>query len=136
LANQFRALEEDEIMFLDSIREKEAEEERLRKAQDGEELSDFRKAVAARESVLNKPPAAQPVVQPRKPNDDTLEKPKVTALAPKKDVKKSLKGVVVKKKAKSNSKTPSTSESKTKESAKDVDDNAPPDAKRRKISKP
>lgn len=43
VANQFRALEEDEIMFLDSIREKEAEEERLRKAQDGEELSDFRK---------------------------------------------------------------------------------------------
>jgi len=42
-ANQFRALEEDEIMFLDSIREKQAEEERLRKAQDGEELSDFRK---------------------------------------------------------------------------------------------
>lgn len=136
LANQFRALEEDEIMFLDSIREKEAEEERLRKAQDGEELSDFRKAVAARESDLNKPPAAQPVVQPRKPNDDTLEKPKATALAPKKDVKKSLKGVVVKKKAKSiNSKTPSTSELKAKEPAKDVDDNAPPDAKRRKISK-
>jgi hypothetical protein len=43
VANQFRALEEDEIMFLDSIREKQAEEERLRKAQDGEELSDFRK---------------------------------------------------------------------------------------------
>lgn len=43
VANQFRALEEDEIMFLDSIREKQAEEERLRKTQDGEELSDFRK---------------------------------------------------------------------------------------------
>ncbi|KAF9229411.1 hypothetical protein BS17DRAFT_688909 [Gyrodon lividus] len=43
LANQFRALEEDEIMFLDSIREKQAEEERLRRLQDGEELSDFRK---------------------------------------------------------------------------------------------
>ncbi|EIW86607.1 hypothetical protein CONPUDRAFT_69070 [Coniophora puteana RWD-64-598 SS2] len=43
LANQFRALEEDEIMFLDSIREKEAEAERLRKAQDGEELQDFKK---------------------------------------------------------------------------------------------
>lgn len=48
VANQFRALEEDEIMFLDSIREKEAEEERLRKAQDGEELSDFRKYVSPR----------------------------------------------------------------------------------------
>ncbi|KIJ21639.1 hypothetical protein PAXINDRAFT_178026, partial [Paxillus involutus ATCC 200175] len=56
LANQFRALEEDEIMFLDSIREKEAEEERLRRLQDGEELSDFRKAVAARENAINNPP--------------------------------------------------------------------------------
>ncbi|OJA10825.1 hypothetical protein AZE42_00284 [Rhizopogon vesiculosus] len=133
--NQFRALEEDEIMFLDSIREKQAEEERLRKAQDGEELSDFRKAVAARENDLNKPPAAQPVAQSRKPNNDTLEKPKATVLAPKKDVKKSLKGVVVKKKPKSNSQTASASVSKAKESTKNVDDGAPPDAKRRKISK-
>lgn len=30
-------------MFLDSIREKQAEEERLRRLQDGEELLDFRK---------------------------------------------------------------------------------------------
>ncbi|EGO00433.1 hypothetical protein SERLA73DRAFT_122445 [Serpula lacrymans var. lacrymans S7.3] len=43
LANQFRALEEDEIMFLDSLREKQNEEERLRKQQDGEELMDFKK---------------------------------------------------------------------------------------------
>ncbi|KAH7931112.1 hypothetical protein BV22DRAFT_30036 [Leucogyrophana mollusca] len=43
LANQFRALEEDEIMFLDSIREKQAEEERLRNLQEGEELMDFKK---------------------------------------------------------------------------------------------
>lgn len=42
-ANQFRALEEDEITFLDSIRERQAEEERLRKAEDGAELSGFRK---------------------------------------------------------------------------------------------
>jgi hypothetical protein len=99
------------------------------------EIENMQRAVAARESVLNKPPASQPPVQPSKPNDDILEKPKVTALAPKKDVKKSLKGVVVKKKAKSSSKTPNSSELKPKESAKDVDDNAPPDAKRRKISK-
>ncbi|KAG1755165.1 N-terminal domain of NEFA-interacting nuclear protein NIP30-domain-containing protein [Suillus paluster] len=130
LANQFRALEEDEIMFLDSIREKQAEEERLRKAQDGEELSDFRKAVAARENDLNKP--AQPVAQPRNPSDNVLEKPKAIALASKKDVKKSLKGVVVKKKPKSNTQKPS--ESKAKEAAKDIDNDAPPVAKRRKIS--
>ena len=30
-------------MFLDSLREKQDEEERLRNLQDGEELSDFRK---------------------------------------------------------------------------------------------
>lgn len=42
LANQFRALEEDEIMFLDSVREKQEEEERLRKERDGEELKGFR----------------------------------------------------------------------------------------------
>jgi hypothetical protein len=151
VANQFRALEEDEIMFLDSIREKEAEEERLRKAQDGEELSDFRKyvsphyrlplrlriqrAVAARESDLNKPATAQPVAQPqpRKPNDDAPEKPKAATSVPKKDVKRSLKGVVVKKKPKSNAQIPS--QSKGKESAKDIDSDALPDAKRRKISK-
>lgn len=93
----------------------------------------MQRAVAARESDLNKPPAAQPVAQPRKPNDDTLDKPKTTALAPKKDVKKSLKGVVVKKKQKSSPQT--LSESKVKESAKHISDDAPPEAKRRKISK-
>ncbi|KAG1783830.1 N-terminal domain of NEFA-interacting nuclear protein NIP30-domain-containing protein [Suillus placidus] len=130
LANQFRALEEDEIMFLDSIREKQAEEERLRKAQDGEELSDFRKAVAARENDLNKP--TQPMVQPRKQSDDTMEKPKTPVVASKKDVKKSLKGVVVKKRPKSNA--PTSNEPKAKGSIKNTDEDAPPATKRRKIS--
>lgn len=132
LANQFRALEEDEIMFLDSIREKQAEEERLRKAQDGEELSDFRKAVAARENDLNKP--TQPMTQPRKQSDDTPEKPKVPVVAFKKDAKKTLKGVVVKKRPKSNAPTPSESKAKPKESIKNIDEDAPPVTKRRKIS--
>lgn len=130
LANQFRALEEDEIMFLDSIREKQAEEERLRKAQDGEELSDFRKAVAARENDLNKP--TQPMAQPRKQSDDTPEKPKAPVVVSKKDVKKSLKGVVVKKRPNSNAPTPS--ESKAKDSIKNIDEDAPPATKRRKMS--
>lgn len=117
-------------MFLDSIREKQAEEERLRKAQDGEELSDFRKAVAARENDLNKP--TQPMAQPRKQSDDTPEKPKVPVVTSKKDVKKSLKGVVVKKRPKSNVPTPS--EPKAKESIKNIDKDAPPVTKRRKIS--
>lgn len=132
LANQFRALEEDEIMFLDSIREKQAEEERLRKAQDGEELSDFRKAVAARENDLNKP--TQPMAQPRKQSDDTPEKPKVHVVAFKKDAKKTLKGVVVKKRPKSNAPTPSESKAKAEESIKNIDGDAPPVTKRRKIS--
>lgn len=136
-------------MFLDSIREKQAEEERLRKAQDGEELSDFRKyasdhypsiadiedlqrAVAARENDLNKP--TQPMAQPRKQSDDTPEKPKVPVAAFKKDTKKSLKGVVVKKRPKSNAPTPSESKAKAKESIKNIDEDAPPVTKRRKIS--
>jgi hypothetical protein len=133
-------------MFLDSIREKQAEEERLRKAQDGEELSDFRKyastyypfladiedlqrAVAARENDLNKP--TQPMAQPRKQSDDTPEKPKAPVVS-KKDVKKSLKGVVVKKRPKSNAQTPS--EPKAKDSIKNTDEDIPPATKRRKVS--
>ncbi|KIK71168.1 hypothetical protein GYMLUDRAFT_150183 [Collybiopsis luxurians FD-317 M1] len=42
LANQFRALEEDEIMFLDSIREKAEAEEKARREMDGEEVRNFR----------------------------------------------------------------------------------------------
>ena len=42
-ANQFRALEEDEIMFLDSIRERQEDEERQRKEKDGVEVMDFKK---------------------------------------------------------------------------------------------
>ena len=47
VANQFRALEEDEIMFLDSMREKQEEEERQRKLRDGDEVMDFKKCVAS-----------------------------------------------------------------------------------------
>lgn len=43
--NQFRALEEDEVMFLDSIRERQFEEERKRKEEDGVELASFREYV-------------------------------------------------------------------------------------------
>ena len=40
--NQFRALEEDEVLFLDSVLEKQREEERLREEMDGKELKNFR----------------------------------------------------------------------------------------------
>ena len=35
-------MEEDEVLFLDSLAEKQREEERLRKEMEGEELKNFR----------------------------------------------------------------------------------------------
>lgn len=52
VANQFRALEEDEIMFLDSIRERQEEEERQRKEKDGEEVKNFKEYARPRLSDL------------------------------------------------------------------------------------
>lgn len=75
-------------MFLDSIREKELEEERQRKQLDGEEVKSFKEAVAARTSASNPPPiSTKAAVAP-------------PIVAPKKDIKKGLKGVIVKKKGK------------------------------------
>ncbi|KAJ3995023.1 N-terminal domain of NEFA-interacting nuclear protein NIP30-domain-containing protein [Lentinula boryana] len=97
LANQFRALEEDEIMFLDSLREKEEAEEKLRRDRDGEEVKGFKEAVAARIQQSNAPPpsmVSSSTAKPSVPKKDT--KPPTMV---KKDIKKpSLKGVVVKKK--------------------------------------
>ncbi|KAG7099331.1 hypothetical protein E1B28_001189 [Marasmius oreades] len=86
LANQFRALEEDEIMFLDSVREKQEQEERQRKERDGEEVKGFKEAVAARTSASNPLPTTTAKEHPSKTGH------------PKKDAKKSLKGVAIKKK--------------------------------------
>jgi hypothetical protein len=47
LANQFRALEADEVHFLDSIRERELEEEAERRKADNEELSQFKAYVSS-----------------------------------------------------------------------------------------
>lgn len=90
LGNQFRALEEDEVLFLDSILEKQREEERLRKEMEGKELKNFREAVAARENAAKPPPVIADVAPP--------PKAKAVAAVVKKDAKKSLKGVLVKKK--------------------------------------
>lgn len=102
-------------MFLDSIRERQLEEERKRKEEDGVELASFRefvwsncaevtlakclyisRAVAARSGP---PPPPIPMSSPntQKP-EGGLSKPKPPAV--KKDTKKSLKGVVVKKRPK------------------------------------
>lgn len=137
LGNQFRALEEDEVLFLDSVLEKQREEERLRKETEGEELKNFREAVAARENAAKPPPV--PEAAPPMP------KAKTTSAAPtvKKDSKKSLKGVLVKKKTKpaGNAKaTPSTiaktaSSEKSPEKSKPEEDE-PRQTKRRKLAEP
>jgi len=121
LANQFRALEEDEIMFLDSIRERQQEEERLRKEKDGEEVKNFKEAVAARTSANS---AAAASITASASNAVAKPKPSV---ATKKDIKKSLKGIVVKKKVKT---AQAESTAKGKE-----EDEVPPNAKRRKIAR-
>ncbi|THH20838.1 hypothetical protein EW146_g592 [Bondarzewia mesenterica] len=137
LANQFRALEEDEIMFLDSVRERQEEEERQRKEHDGEELKGFREAVASR-VIVRSPPTISPANPPPK-----ISSAPTTAPA-KKDSKKSLKGVLVKKKPKppaaaldtktsppnGKPETPTTTGAGAKRKGDD-----PPDTKRRKFSK-
>ncbi|ETW87331.1 hypothetical protein HETIRDRAFT_40944 [Heterobasidion irregulare TC 32-1] len=151
LANQFRALEEDEIMFLDSVREKQEEEERLRKERDGEELKGFREAIASR-VVVKSPPAATPQATPPL-NPPNGSRPSSAAPA-KKDNKRSLKGVLVKKKPKPapatapaasaqgatdpkrsnappNPAAPPPSKGQARESSEE-----PPDAKRRRVSRP
>nr|GAT48380.1 predicted protein [Mycena chlorophos] len=119
LANQFRALEEDEVAFLDQIREKREAAERIRNQEDGVEVQNFKAAVAARASALNNPPTA-PIP---KPAAAPAAAPK-PAVAPTRK-KGPLKGVVVKKKAKS------TSDPKVEETKADEDE---PDSKRRRIS--
>ncbi|KAH9064264.1 N-terminal domain of NEFA-interacting nuclear protein NIP30-domain-containing protein [Lactarius vividus] len=125
LANQFRALEEDEIMFLDSVRERQELEERERQEREGEELKTFREAVAAKVTVKSPPPlpAVESVAA-------TVPKP---APAPSKKLPKAaLKGVIVKKKPKiaPEAKAPQESTNEKKEAH---GDGAPPEPKRRKV---
>ncbi|KXN89918.1 hypothetical protein AN958_04922 [Leucoagaricus sp. SymC.cos] len=130
LANQFRALEEDEIQFLDSIRQRQEAEERQRKQEDGEELKQFKQAVAARASSLNNPPPIPGSGETSKPKAST-QPPKPV---PKKDVKRSLKGVVVKKKNKATP-TPSSEKSKVEShNSPSEDADSQPAAKRRRVS--
>ncbi|KAH9486812.1 PSME3-interacting protein [Psilocybe cubensis] len=133
LANQFRALEEDEIMFLDSIRERQEEEERQRKEKDGEEVRNFKEAVAARTSSVNQPPTISSLSGNASTSAATTAvKPKATL--PKKDAKRGLKGVVVKKKAKPAVPTESAPEKSQPAKKQDSDDDLQPNAKRRKVT--
>ncbi|KAJ7783913.1 N-terminal domain of NEFA-interacting nuclear protein NIP30-domain-containing protein [Mycena maculata] len=125
LANQFRALEEDEIMFLDSVRERQEKEERERREKDGEEVQSFKEAVAARTNAVNNPPP----LAPRPAAAPSTSKP---APAPARK-RGPLKGVVVKKKAKpaAAAAAPAPKDSESDSPTKDDDQ---PDAKRRRIS--
>jgi len=123
LANQFRALEEDEIMFLDSMREHQEKEERERKERDGEELKTFREAVAAKVIVKTPPPA--PTVEPAATT-------KTGSAPPKKPTKAPLKGVIVKKKSKSASDAKARPDDATTKKAEHS--GTSPDPKRRKVA--
>jgi hypothetical protein len=133
-------------MFLDSIRERQEEEERQRKEKDGEEVKNFRecaffhlpttypmthfsfcRAVAARANAAN-----NAAVSLSASSASSAAKPKPPVV--KRDVKKVLKGVVVKKKAK----PPTVDSSKTGKKDKTQDpskgDDAQRDVKRRKVA--
>ena len=149
--NQFRALEEDEVLFLDSLAEKQREEERLRKEMEGEELKNFRQWVSFTSLTSHLPRQAEPVCTCRavaardnaaKPPPVTTERPsgntvkaKAAPAAPagKRDAKKSLKGVLVKKKSKPAPDGASGKDSKaaTQPPSKSDDIERPPTKKRR-----
>jgi len=136
LGNQFRALEEDEVLFLDSVLEKQREEERLRKEMDGEELKNFRQAVAARENATKPPPIATDTA----PATSTKARPSGPTAPTKKDTKKSLKGVLVKKAkptaSSEKSKIVGKAASPTQTTASKTEDDGQPQAKRRKLMGP
>ncbi|CAE6451394.1 unnamed protein product [Rhizoctonia solani] len=96
LSNQFRALEEDEIHFLDSLIDEKVVKERKRKDEENEELRNFRDAVSQRE-------AQQVATSPTIPSSSTSKPtPKATTVAPaktqaKKNQKALLKGAIVRK---------------------------------------
>ncbi|KAN0135752.1 N-terminal domain of NEFA-interacting nuclear protein NIP30 domain containing protein [Lactarius tabidus] len=124
LANQFRALEEDEIMFLDSVRERQELEERERKEREGEELKTFREAVAAKVTVKSPPP-----VPPTETVSAAAPKPASAPSKKPKPPKPALKGVIVKKKPKA------APEAKAPRERKEAHgDDASPNAKRRKVA--
>ncbi|KAG8690435.1 hypothetical protein FRC09_011989 [Ceratobasidium sp. 395] len=97
LSNQFRALEEDEIHFLDGIMDEKIIKEKKRKDEENEELKNFREAVAqkaaqqsaapAPASSTTKPPAPKPTASSTAPAKNQ----------PKKNQKSLLKGAIVRK---------------------------------------
>lgn len=132
-------------MFLDSLRERQQEEERQRKLEDGKEVKNFKefvyfvqtiilrltcaRAVAARSAASNPPTAiSQPLLSMASPP----VKPATAAI--RKDGKKSLKGVVVKKKTKPIAGTSSSPSGSVPKDDKKDETNSLPQPKRRKVS--
>ncbi|TFY61931.1 hypothetical protein EVJ58_g4195 [Rhodofomes roseus] len=122
------------------------EEERLREEMDGKELKSFREAVAARETAASKP-AVGVASNASSPPQPAPVKSKAPAPAVKKDLKKSLKGVLVKKKSKPAASSPletngglktnSDAQSQTKRKESETSppkDDAERDPKRRRVS--
>ncbi|CAE6416530.1 unnamed protein product [Rhizoctonia solani] len=96
LSNQFRALEEDEIHFLDGLVDEKIIKERKRKEEENEELKNYREAVSQREAQQAATSAPAPPTSIPKPP------PKPAAPAPaktqaKKNQKALLKGAIVRK---------------------------------------
>ncbi|KAG8790993.1 hypothetical protein FRC12_010429 [Ceratobasidium sp. 428] len=97
LSNQFRALEEDEIHFLDGIMDEKIIKEKKRKDEENEELKNFREAVAQKAAQQSAAPAPTPSTT--KP---PATKPAASSTAPaknqpKKNQKSLLKGAIVRK---------------------------------------
>jgi len=107
LSNQFRSLEEDEIIFLDAVQEDKRSKERKLKDQETEELLKFREAVAARASVPSRPalaaapppaPTATAATAAASTSVKKSEPPKPKGGVIKKDQRSLLKGLVIAKK--------------------------------------
>jgi len=124
-------------MFLDSIRERQEDEERQRKEKDGVEVMDFKKAVAARENATNKPlpPALSTATPTLRPTNTTSDNLKGKGAPAKNDMKKSLKGVLVKKKPKiaASPTVPATKEKRSADGEPKLDSDSQPEAKRRRV---
>ncbi|CAE6397370.1 unnamed protein product [Rhizoctonia solani] len=96
LSNQFRALEEDEIHFLDGLYDEKVTKERKRKEEENEELKGFREAVSQREAQQAATSGPAPPTSAPKPSPKTPA-PAPTKPQTKKNQKALLKGAIVRK---------------------------------------
>ncbi|KAG9081704.1 hypothetical protein FRC06_005434 [Ceratobasidium sp. 370] len=99
LSNQFRALEEDEIHFLDGILDEKIIKEKKRREEENEELKHFREAVAQKNAQQSTAPAPTPSTA-KPPTPKPIANSTAPAKSqPKKNQKTLLKGAIVRKPA-------------------------------------